>query len=378
MSRNPEYQFVGTDTEALVTQLVAGYEELTGITVQPASPEKLFIQWVASIIVQERSYLNYVGNQNIPSRAEGENLDALGELFYARQRPQAQAAITTVRFTISEAQSSAVLIPSGTRVTDASHKLFWATEEDAYVPIGDTTVDIAVRCQTAGTVGNGYAAGQINTIVDVFDYYLSCANLTTSEDGADAASDDDFYELLRASMDGYSSAGARGGYVYFARRVSTEIGDVVANMPSAGCVNIYVLKEDGSLAGAELKAAVLAACSADEVRPLTDQVSVEDGEQATFDITFTYYTATGSPKSAVEIAADVNAAVAEYVKWQTAKFGRDINPDKLREYLYGTGIKRVAMTAPTFTVLSNGLDNTVPQVAKLGTVTITNGGYEDE
>lgn len=378
MSRNTEYQFVPTDTETLVATLVAAYEKITGVTVRPASPEKLFIQWVANIIVQERALTNYVGNQNIPSRAEGENLDALGELFFLLKRPAAQAATTTMRFTISEAQTTSVLIPKGTRVTDASQSLFWATVADVYIAIGETSADVQAQCQTIGKVGNGYAVGQINTIVDVFDYYSACANITESEDGSDAANDDDYYELMRSSMDGYSSAGARGGYEYFARQVSIEIGDVVANQPSAGSVNIYVLKTDGTIAGQELKAAVLAACSADEVRPLTDSVAVADGELVEYNIAFTYYTARSTTKPAVEIAADVQKAVDSYVEWQRGKFGRDINPDKLREYLSGTGIKRIVLTEPAFTTLRDGSGDTVPQVGKLGTVSITNGGYEDE
>lgn len=378
MSRNTEYQFVPTDTETLVASLIAAYEKMTSITVQPASPEKLFIQWVANIIVQERALTNYAGNQNLPSRAEGDNLDALGELFFLVKRPSAQAATTTMRFTISEAQKTAILIPKGTRVTDASQKLFWETVADVYVEIGKTSAEVQVQCQTAGKDGNGYAVGQINTIVDVFDYYASCTNITESEEGSDAATDDDYYELMRSSMDGYSSAGARGGYVYFARQVSIEIGDVVANQPSPGCVNIYVLKTDGTLAGKELKAAVLAACSADEVRPLTDSVSVADGELVNYDIAFTYYTEASTTKPAVEIAADVQKAVDNYIAWQRGKFGRDINPDKLREFLSGTGIKRIVLTSPAFTKLRDGSGDTVPQVGKVGTVTITNGGYEDE
>ena len=54
MSRNTQYQFISTDTNALVSALVSGYEKITGVSVQPASPEKLFIQWVADIIIQER------------------------------------------------------------------------------------------------------------------------------------------------------------------------------------------------------------------------------------------------------------------------------------------------------------------------------------
>lgn len=170
MSRNTQHQFASTDPSELVSALVAAYEKITGVSVQPASPEKLFIQWVADIIIQERVINNYTGNQNIPSRAEGENLDALGELFYVQDRPAAQAAVCMERFYISEPQATAILIPVGTRVTDASSTLVWETVADVYVPIGASYADVQIRCQTVGVAGNDYAAGQINTIVDVFDY----------------------------------------------------------------------------------------------------------------------------------------------------------------------------------------------------------------
>lgn len=378
MSRNTEYQFIPTNTEAIVSSLTAMYEAFTGKTVQPASPEKLFIQWVSNIIIQERVMNNYTGNQNIPSRAEGDNLDALGELFLESARPAAKAATCKMRFSISEAQTTAILIPAGTRVTDASGTLTWETSEDIYVPIGDTSVEAQVQCQIPGVVGNGYAAGQINTVVDVYDYYSECSNITASEGGSDQATDDEYYELMRASMDGYSCAGARGGYIYWAKRVSTLIADVVANSPTPGVVKLYVLMADGNLAGEELKSSVLAACNDDEVRPLTDQVFVEDADTATYDIDFTYYLQTGSTKSAAEIADSVNATVNEYVSWQSAKLGRDINPSHLIWLLMQTGIKRVELRSPTFTVLRDGSDKTVPQVAKVGDITITNGGYEDE
>lgn len=71
MSRNAEYQFVPTDTSTIEALLVALCEKLTGATIQPGSPDRLLIQWVSNIIVQERVMNNYTGNQNIPSRAEG-------------------------------------------------------------------------------------------------------------------------------------------------------------------------------------------------------------------------------------------------------------------------------------------------------------------
>lgn len=378
MSRNTEHQFIPTDGDPIISKLIAMYELLTGTVVHPASPEMQFIRWVGNIIIHERVLNNYTGNQNVPSRAEGENLDALAELTYLRERPDSKAATCKMLFSISEAQDTAILIPAGTRITDADGTLTWETIEDVYVPIGETSVETQARCQTVGVIGNGYAVGQINALVDVYDYYSECKNVTASEGGADRATDDEYYELMRASMDAFSCAGARGGYIYWAKQVSTEIVDVVANSPVPGEVKIYVLMEGGTLAGEEMKNKVLAACSEDTKRPLTDHVFVEDAEVVPFDINFTYYLQTGRTKSAAEVAAAVNEAVEQYKAWQCGKLGRDINPDELREYLYHTGIKRIELTAPAFTALRDGRDKKVPQVARVGTVTITNGGYEDE
>ena len=379
MSRNTQYQFVSTDPEEVVAELVALYEDIFGTTVQPASPDRLFIQHVAAVIVQERMINNYTGNQNIPSRAEGKNLDALAELTYSKARPAAKAAACTMRFSISEAQKSAVLIPKGTRITDASKTLVWETMEDNYVPIGETYVDVKrVTCQTTGTAGNGYTPGQINKLVDVYDYYTSCENITMSAGGSNAPDDDEYYELMRSSMDAYSTAGATGSYIYWAKQASTEIKDVAAVSPTPGVVKLYVLMNGGKLADEEMKANVLSECSADERRPFTDWVKVEDAEVVPYNIDFTYYIQNGQPIGAAEITAAVNEAVERYKAWQCEKLGRDINPDKLRKYLYQTGIKRVELTAPAYTALRDGKDGTVPQVARVGTVTITSGGYENE
>ena len=235
MSRNPLYQFVDTDTTKLEAALVDAYEAIVGHGAQPSSPERIFIAWVASIILQERVYLNHAGNQNIPSRAEGANLDALGELFYQHTRPAATSSTVTMRFNISEAQTSAVLIPKGTRVSNGQN-MFWATVEDRYIAAGQTYGDVTAECMTAGTAGNGYLAGQIATIVDVFDYYTSCTNLTESGGGSDAPTDDEFYEQLRQSEDNYSTAGPKGGYIAKAKAVSNDIADA-ADRP-ADCRHI--------------------------------------------------------------------------------------------------------------------------------------------
>lgn len=378
MARNVEYQYVSTDVNSVISLLTSAYEKITGTAVQPSSPEKLFLQWAAGIVVQEREQINHAGNQNLPSRAEGKNLDAIGEELYRVSRPAAQPAVCTERFFLSAVQSSAILIPGGTRVTDAGSSLVWETVSDIYIQPGETYADVSLRCQTLGTTGNGYAMGQLNTLIDLFPYYDRCENLTVSDGGSDQPSDDEYYELIRSAMDSYSTAGPGGGYIYHAKKVSTEIADVVANSPEAGKVALYVLMKDGSIAQPEIKKAVLAACSSDTVRPLTDYVSVEDPEVVEASIQVTYYVPSDSVLSSAELEQSVHTAVQEYINWQCAKLGRDINPSKLISLLMQTGVKRVEVTSPSYQALRDGSDRSVPQIASFDQKSIINGGFEDE
>ena len=60
---------------------------------------------------------------------------------------------------------------------------------------------------------------------------------------------------------------------------------MVANSPSDGAVDLYVLMDDGTIATTEIKNAVLSACNDDTVRPLTDKVSVKDPQKVSYNIT---------------------------------------------------------------------------------------------
>lgn len=373
-----QYEFIPTNADNIVEWMAGKYEEITGVTVQPGSPERQFIQWASAVILQERVQANYAANQNLPSRAEGENLDALAELFHTKQRPGATAATCTMRFYISEEQEFAVLIPAGTRVTDASSTLVWETVEDVYVNRGETYADVLIRCQTIGEAGNGFVAGQINTLVDLFAYYLRCENTNGSDGGSDAATDEEFYELMRLSMDAFSTAGARGGYIYLAKQVSTEIADVAVNSPEPGVVKLYVIMQGGTPATEEIKRKVLEACSADDVRPMTDLVSVEDPEQVEYNVNLTYYIRSDSTEAGAALEKAVKEAADRYTEWQSAMLGRDISPSQLIYMLMQTGIKRVELKEPSYKALRDGSGTEAPQVAKLGTVTIQSGGYEDE
>lgn len=367
----PNISFVDTDTETLVNALIRSYERFTGRTLYPADPARLFILWIADIIIQERVNIDFSAKQNLPRYAEGEYLDSLAELFKDVYRLGPEAARTKIKFTLSMERETATVIPAGTRLS-AGEEIVFATVEPLIIPAGSLTGEVAAVCQTTGEIGNGFIPGQITKLVDIFPYFQKAENTTESAGGADWESDAAFYARIRESMETFSTAGPLGGYEYHAKSASALIVDVKATSPEPGEVDVRVLLAGGELPGEETLKAVSGVLNADKVRPLTDHVTVKAPETVTYNIDVTYYTQTGGALGPEAVAQNVAAAVAEYKRWQAAKMGRDVNPSYLVSLLMQTGAKRVEVRSPAFAAVA---DNAV---AVIGTTAVVNGGAESE
>ena len=124
----PDISYVETDTETIVNTLIQGYEKIAGRTLYPADPARLFILWVADIIVQERVNIDFSAKQNIPRYAEGEYLDSLAELFKGAERLEPEKARTTLQYTLSIPLEVATTIPAGTRATPDGEIVFATLE----------------------------------------------------------------------------------------------------------------------------------------------------------------------------------------------------------------------------------------------------------
>lgn len=85
---------------------------------------RLFILWVADIIIQERVNIDFSAKQNLPRYAEGEYLDSLAELFKDVYRLEPEAARVTFRFTLSLELDTATVIPAGTRISAGKKSCF--------------------------------------------------------------------------------------------------------------------------------------------------------------------------------------------------------------------------------------------------------------
>lgn len=367
----PDIDFVDTDTKTLVNALIQSYEMFTGRTLYPADPTRLFILWIADIIVQERVNIDFSAKQNLPRYAEGEYLDSLAEIFKDTYRLEPEKAKTTLRFTLSVALEVSTIIPAGTRAT-VDGEIAFATLESLTIPAGSTSGDIAAECLIAGEIGNGFVPGQINQLIDIFPYFGSVQNITQTAGGADQETDTAFYERMRESVETFSTAGPLGAYEYYAKSASALIVDVKATSPTPGAVDVRVLLQGGELPGEEILQEVTEILTADKVRPLTDNVTVSAPETVSYNIDLTYYTQSGGALSTEAVAENVQTAVTTYKKWQAEKMGRDINPSYLISLLMQAGVKRVEIRSPVFATVSENA------VAKIGTTAVVDGGVEGE
>lgn len=374
----PDISFIDNkDIDQVRQEMVADYEsfisEATGqtVTLERSSVHRMELYAAAAQIYQAMQYIDRQGKQSILKYSYSDFLDNLA-IFKGVTRNPATAATTTLRFTLSAERDTATGIPQGTRVSTAG-AIYFATDVYAEIPAGSTTVDVPATCTVAGTDGNGFAAGELATIVDPIPYVASVTNTTATEGGAEIESDDDLAERVFLAPGAYSTAGPEDGYLYHAKAYSAAIGDVVATSDrEAGTVDIVFIMADGSTPGPEMINGLKGYLNDKTIRPMTDLVNVSAPEEVQYTINLTYYINRSDSAKAVTIQAAVAQAVEDYKTWQRT-IGRDINPSKLVALIVEAGAKRVTVTAPTYTAVA------ATKVSALqGGAVISYGGLEDD
>lgn len=374
----PDISFIDNKTiEQVRQEMVADYEsfisEATGqtVTLDRSSVHRMELYAAAAQIYQAMQYIDRQGKQSILKYSYSDFLDNLAA-FKGVTRNPATPATTTLRFTLSVERDTATGIPQGTRVSTAG-SIYFSTDVYAEIPAGSTTVDVPATCTVAGTDGNGFAAGELATIVDPIPYVASVTNTTATEGGAEIESDDDLAERVFLAPGAYSTAGPEDGYLYHAKAYSAAIGDVVATSDqAAGTVDIVFIMADGSTPGEEMIEGLEGYLQGKTIRPMTDLVRVAAPQEVQYTINLTYYINRSDSAKAVTIQAAVAKAVADYQTWQRA-IGRDINPSKLVAMVMEAGAKRVTVTAPAYTAVAATKVSALQEEA-----TVTYGGLEDD
>jgi phage-related baseplate assembly protein len=161
-----------------------------------------------------------------------------------------------------------------------------------------------------------------------------------------AVYEDDARLRVRAqmAMEGLATAGPVGAYVFHALGADPRVSDVAVTSPTPGTVVVTILSAEGNgVAAAGLLATVQAALSHEDVRPLTDLVSVQAAQPLPYTVAATLELYQGPDTDLVRDVA--TAAVTAFVAKQR-RLGELVTVDGLHAALRIEGVRRVTLTAP--------------------------------
>ena len=337
-------RLVDDDPLAITDELVRAYEAAAGKTLYPAQIERLFIDLIAYRETLVRSLINDVARQNLVAFARAPMLDFLGELVGVT-RLSAQPARTTLRFTRPGASGAATLIPAGALV-QAAPGLNFSTVLDVFIPAGiaGRFVDAPAVCDTPGSVGNGFLPGSLVAPLSLLPDGVVVTNLAVTSAGAEPEGDDRLRERIRLAPEMFSTAGPRLAYQYAAMAASPLVIDVAAESPTPGVVRLHPLVAAGA-PSAEVKALVLAAASAEDVRPLCDAVEVADPVACPFvaQAEIVLY----RDADAASVLDQAGAAMAAFCERVAGGLGRDVVRSQMAAALSVPGVYRVNIVSPS-------------------------------
>ncbi len=167
---------------------------------------------------------------------------------------------------------------------------------------------------------------------------------TTPPTPAIMESDDAYRARMVLRNEGYTTAGSAGAYLFHTLSADGDVRDASVQSPTPGSVLVTILSNsnDGA-ASATLIAKVQAALSADSVRPLCDQVTVQAANISTYSVSYTIKTYPGS--DVPDVLSRSRAAVQAYCEAHF-KLGHDITISGLIAAATVTGVQNVALTTP--------------------------------
>lgn len=329
---NSELHYLTYDPEAIWAEMMLAYVNAGGDVLWPGDEKEMLLRSVQADIVQVFAAVDNALRMQTLRYAVGEYLDILGEQRGCT-RIQATAARAKVVITTNATGRSDTL-PAGTAMT-SDGEVFYLLEEALPLTGYVQSLIAEVVADRTGSRGNALTDGAQMQLAVSHEAVSSIVSISRASGGNEREEDEAFRERIREYGLASATTGPSSRYEAVAKAVSSQIIDAKALNIGAGEVGVYVLLADPTGAVAILEA-VENALSADDVRPLTDQVFV----YLVTDVDYTLnvnYCSDGSNSTNAAIAA----AVSEYQQWQENTIGQAFNPDRLMAALYQAGATRV-------------------------------------
>ena len=162
-------------------------------------------------------------------------------------------------------------------------------------------------------------------------------------------SDSDLRARAQLALEGFSTAGPRGAYLFHALSASGDVLDVSVASPAPGDVLVTVLSRSGDgTASSELISTVAAALNDEDVRPLCDTVIVQGATLVGYEIAATITVLDGPDASTVIAAAQ--SAVAAYATARH-RLGRAVRLSGIYAALHQPGVELVTLIQPAGDIL---------------------------
>jgi phage-related baseplate assembly protein len=352
----PDIDFAVKDPTVIASEVIVDYEAaflaLTGIakSLAPGDPVRLHLLVVCHWLSHQRTLIDFTGKQNLLKYARDDYLDNLAALYGARaMRLPASAALTTLRFSLAGPLAFTVTIPKGT-MCQAPTAVVFKTLKDGIISAGDLTVEVNAQALSDGEVGNGFAPGQINSIINWNQSYgMNVENTVITAGGSEKENDEQYRYRVWLAIESFSTCGPRDAYEFWTLTAHPDIMQaVIHSAPEiAGEVWIYPLLKGGQIPTQPILDLVLAVCRADTRRPVTDYVSVFAPVVFTYRLNMDYWIEKDNEVLLETIKSNVEAAAADWILWQRSYVSRDLNCDELRKRCLQAGAKRILVHTPT-------------------------------
>lgn len=366
MDSNTIPTFIERNPEVLTAEYKSQFEAIVGRELQPGQIEQLILNFVLYRELLLVNRFNAGMAQMLYQFSTAPILDYIAALVAIERLPAARAGCT-VRFSLVEGHGL-VLIPEGTRVSSSDGAAIFRTVDDVIVNPGTMAVDIPVLADVAGKAANGYAPGNVNIILDPLAFVsTTVANTETTGGGSDVESDAQLRERIKLAPSQYSSAGSRSSYLFYAKSANALITDVSVSSPIPGTVMIVPLTE-AEETPTQVIEDIYNACSAENVRPLTDTVIVAAPVRIDYEITVDVVLYEDAVATTERTA--IIAELSKYAASKREKLGLDIVRSEIAKIAKLTTVYDVAVVSP-----NENLIITEEQFPHCSTITVNITGF---
>ena len=182
--------------------------------------------------------------------------------------------------------------------------------------------------------------------------------------------DDERFRLrVHLALEGFTTAGPVGSYVFWGLSASAQVKDIGVESPTPGEVVVTVLSAEGDgTPDAPLLSAVDTKLNDDNIRPLTDHVTVQAATIISYQVN-AVLTLYSGPDAEVVRQTSIDA-VTTYVN-DRLQLGHDITDSGLKAALHQQGVQKVTLNSPAEDIVVD-----TSEAARCSAITVTVGGRD--